>query len=297
MAPVVAVSGLTKRYGALTALDAAACTLRPGEVLGLIGPNGAGKTTLLECLAGLRPFDTGTIAINGQTVPPGAPDGRLFYLPDGIAPWPAERVSWVLDYAVGFFGGHADARAAMVDALALSPLLGARIETLSKGQRKRVLLALGLVVPHPVLLCDEPFDGLDLRQTRAVIGLLRRHATRTSRSLLVSVHPLTDAARVSDRLLLLTDGHVVGHGTLQELRERAGRPGADRATALIAESCIGTQRGPAVGASLSGGIGVDGGAAVPAELPARGLLAGRTNCGGQAGLRRWTCQTALYEET
>jgi len=219
MAPVVAVSGLTKRYGALTALDAAACTLRPGEVLGLIGPNGAGKTTLLECLAGLRPFDTGTIAINGQTVPPGAPDGRLFYLPDGIAPWPAERVSWVLDYAVGFFGGHADARAAMVDALALSPLLGARIETLSKGQRKRVLLALGLVVPHPVLLCDEPFDGLDLRQTREV-GAVLRAAAASGRTLFLSIHQVGDAARVCDRFVLLSGGRTVGEGTADELAAR-----------------------------------------------------------------------------
>ncbi len=219
MAPSVEVSGLTKRYGALTALDAVACTIRPGEVLGLVGPNGAGKTTLLECLAGLRPFDAGTISIDGQVVPPGTPDGRLFYLPDGIAPWRSERVSWVLDYTVGFFGGDTVAKPAVVDALALTPLLDARIGTLSKGQRKRVLLALGLIVPHPVLLCDEPFDGLDLRQTREVGAVLRREAQR-GRALFLSIHQIGDAARVCDRFVLLSGGRVVGEGTVEQLAAR-----------------------------------------------------------------------------
>ena len=219
MLPVVTVSGLTKRYGAFTALDAAGCTIRRGEVLGLVGPNGAGKTTLLECLAGLRPFDAGTITIDGQVVPQGTPDGRLFYLPDGIAPWRAERVSWVLDYAVGFFGGRADAGAAVVEALSLAPLLGARLGTLSKGQRKRVLLAVGLVVPHPVLLCDEPFDGLDLRQTREV-GAVLRAAAAGGRTLFLSIHQISDAARVCDRFVLLSSGRTVGEGTAEELAAR-----------------------------------------------------------------------------
>jgi ABC-type multidrug transport system ATPase subunit len=217
--PVVTVSGLTKRYGAFTALDAVGCTIRRGEVLGLVGPNGAGKTTLLECLAGLRPFDAGTITIDGQAVPAGTPDGRLFYLPDGIAPWRAERVSWVLDYAVGFFGGSVAARATVVDALSLAPLLGARIGTLSKGQRKRVLLAVGLIVPHPVLLCDEPFDGLDLRQTREVGAVLRAAAAR-GRTLFLSIHQISDAARVCDRFVLLSGGRAVGEGTAGELAAR-----------------------------------------------------------------------------
>ncbi|MFN7979014.1 MAG: ABC transporter ATP-binding protein [Vicinamibacterales bacterium] len=227
MFPVVAVEGLTKRYGAFTALDGVGFSVRRGEVLGLIGPNGAGKTTLLECLAGVRPFDAGTIRIDDEPVAPGTPDGRLFYLPDGIAPWRAERVSWVLDYAVGFFGGSAAARQAVVDDLQLTPLLGSRIGTLSKGQRKRVLLAVGLVVPHPVLLCDEPFDGLDLRQTRDVGAVLRRAAER-GRTLFLSIHQISDAARVCDRFVLLSGGRTVGEGTADELAARlpvtAGTP-------------------------------------------------------------------------
>jgi ABC-type multidrug transport system ATPase subunit len=101
-----------------------------------------------------------------------------------------------------------------------------RVGTLSKGQRKRMLIALALLTPQPLVLLDEPFDGLDLRQTREAAPLLRHIAT-TGRSLLLSIHQLHDAARVCDRLVLLSDGRVAGEGTLDELRERAGLPDAD----------------------------------------------------------------------
>ena len=107
----------------------------------------------------------------------------------------------------------------MVDILSLTPLLDARIGTLSKGQRKRVLLALGLVVPHPVLLCDEPFDGLDLRQTREV-GAVLRAAAAGGRTLFLSIHQISDAARVCDRFVLLSGGRSVGEGTAEELAAR-----------------------------------------------------------------------------
>jgi ABC-2 type transport system ATP-binding protein len=98
--------------------------------------------------------------------------------------------------------------------------MNARIGSLSKGELKRTLLALGLLTPHPLLLLDEPFDGLDLRQTRDVMTLLRNHAA-TGRTLMLSIHQLVDAGRVCDRLVLLSGGKVVGEGTIDELRARA----------------------------------------------------------------------------
>jgi ABC-2 type transport system ATP-binding protein len=83
-----------------------------------------------------------------------------------------------------------------------------------------LLLALGLLTPQPLLMLDEPFDGLDLRQARDVMALLRRQAQR-GRTLMLSIHQLTDAARVCDRLVLLSEGKVVGEGTIDELRRQA----------------------------------------------------------------------------
>jgi ABC-2 type transport system ATP-binding protein len=98
--------------------------------------------------------------------------------------------------------------------------------TLSKGQRKRTLLAIGLLTPQPILLADEPFDGLDLRQSRDVAQTLRAHAA-AGRTLVLSIHQITDAARVCDRFVLLSGGRVRGEGTLEELSDVArGRLGA-----------------------------------------------------------------------
>ena len=216
---MLAVDRLTKTYGRLTALADVSLTIRRGEVLGLIGPNGAGKTTLFECIAGVLPYDAGGVALDGQPMSADARVRQVFYLPDAIAPWPSQTVRWVLDYTVGFFGGAAAMLPDVIRRLDLQPLLGARVGTLSKGQCKRALLGVGMLMPHPLLLCDEPFDGLDLRQTREVGAALRDHAA-AGRTLFLSIHQIADAARVCDRFVLLSGGRVVGEGTLDELRQK-----------------------------------------------------------------------------
>jgi ABC-2 type transport system ATP-binding protein len=189
-------------------------------VLGLIGPNGAGKTTLFECIAGVLPYDAGSMTFDGQPLTAARRASQVFYLPDAIAPWPAQTLRWALDFATGFFGGTPAAIDDVIARLDLGALLGARIGTLSKGQRKRALLAIGLLTPHPLLLCDEPFDGLDLRQTREIGAALREHAAG-GRTLFLSIHQIGDAARVCDRFVLLSGGRAAGEGTLEELSRKA----------------------------------------------------------------------------
>lgn len=214
------VEHLTKTYGRLTALSDVSLSVQPGEVLGLIGPNGAGKTTLFECIAGLLPYESGTVLADGRRLSLRDRASHIFYVPDAIAPWPSETVRWALDYAIGFFRGRADRRDAVIGRLDLAPLLDVRIGALSKGQRKRVMLAVGLLTPHPLLLADEPFDGLDLRQTREVGAALREHAAG-GRTLFLSIHQISDAARVCDRFVLLSGGRVCAEGTIKELARRA----------------------------------------------------------------------------
>jgi ABC-2 type transport system ATP-binding protein len=217
--PLVSIDGLTKSYGRLTAIADVSLSIRQGEVLGLIGPNGSGKTTLFECLAGVLPYDSGTIRIRDLPAEGLAKAGRgshIFYLPDAIAPWPSQTVGWALDFAVGFFGPGRAARDEIVERLDLGPLLNSPIGTLSKGQRKRAVLGVGMLTPHPLLLTDEPFDGLDLRQTRDVGAALRAHAA-SGRTLFLSIHQISDAARVCDRFVLLSGGRVRGEGTVEEL--------------------------------------------------------------------------------
>jgi ABC-type multidrug transport system ATPase subunit len=218
------VRNLTKRYGRLTALADVSFTLKPGEILGLIGPNGSGKTTLFESLAGVLPYDAGAVTLEGRSLTVSERSELLFYVPDGIAPWPAQSVRWAINYTLGFFGGRVEARDEVVERLEIGPLLESGIGALSKGQRKRVMLAVGLLAPQPILLADEPFEGLDLRQTREVAATLGAHAAR-GRTLFLSIHQISDAARMCDRFVLLSGGRICGEGTVDELASVAERRG------------------------------------------------------------------------
>ena len=220
MEVLVQVSDLSKTYGRVTALDRVGFSIRSGELLGLIGPNGAGKTTVFECLAGVQPAGTGRIDLQG------ARSDVLFYVPDAIAPWPEQPVQWALDFSLDFLGGRRQLYSSIVSSLKLAPLLRTRIGALSKGQRKRVLLGLGLLSPQPVLLIDEPFEGLDLRQTRETAAALRAHV-QSGRTIFVSIHQIAEAARICDRLVLLNQGRVIAEGTPRELTELAGAQPSD----------------------------------------------------------------------
>lgn len=218
---LLTVEGISKRFGLRWVLRDVNFAVREGEALGLIGPNGAGKTTLFECLAALSPEDAGTVTFRGQRLVASHRKEALFYLPDGITPWAAQTVTWALRFFEQLYQNSKVNPAELAGELKLDHLLPARIGSLSKGERKRLLLALGLLTTHPLLALDEPFDGLDLRQTRDVMRLLRKHTER-GRTLMLSIHQLNDAARVCDRLVLLSEGKVVGEGTIPELRTHAG---------------------------------------------------------------------------
>jgi len=215
---LLTVEGLTKAFGPRRVLSNVSFRACAGEVLGLIGPNGAGKTTVLECLAGLLPSNHGTLTYRGRPLPLTRRKEALFYVPDGILPWAEQSVNWVLKF---FEKLYATSAARLAGPLRLDELGAARVATLSKGERKRVLLALGLLTSQPLLLLDEPFDGLDLRQTREVMALLKSESVN-GRSLIVSIHQLTDAAKVCDRLVLLNAGELVAEGLLAELQAQAG---------------------------------------------------------------------------
>jgi ABC-2 type transport system ATP-binding protein len=220
--PLLTVSGVSKTFGRLTAIDDVSFRIEAGEVLGLIGPNGAGKTTLFECLAGVLPTTRGRLLTSAnQPLANRDRSSLIFYVPDGIRPYPDETLGWVLDFALGFFGGDPSRMARIIASLQLTPLLTQRVGVLSKGQAKRALLAFGLLTPQPILMIDEPFEGLDLRQTRDAGATLREHAD-AGRTLFLSIHQLTDAARVCDRLVLLSGGRVCGEGTPSALIHDSG---------------------------------------------------------------------------
>lgn len=231
--PLLRVKHLAKRYGDQAALADVAFDIHKGEVVGLIGPNGAGKTTLIECLAGLLPADSQDVLWLGKPLPRGERRHAMFYLPDGIAPYAERRAGDVLRFLAGVYTRPEKAVKEAIAALGLEPVLGKRVGALSKGYRRRLLLALGLLAPQPLLLMDEPFDGFDLKQTREIMQVLRRTAAQ-NKTLLLSIHQLRDAERVCDRFVLLSGGRVRGKGKFEELRRQAGMPRGDLEEVFLA---------------------------------------------------------------
>ena len=158
----------------------------------------------------------------------------LFYVPEAISPYPDQKTAEVLRFFRETYRASPSRLERLVRVLGLQPALGKPVGTLSKGYRRRFLLALGLLVPRPVLLMDEPFDGFDLRQTREVMNLLRDEVI-DGRTLVLSIHQLGDAQRVCDRLVLLSSGRVMGVGTLAELTASACLPiGSDLEEVFLA---------------------------------------------------------------
>ena len=233
-AALMTVHGIDKAFGDQRVLADVSFDVITGEILGLIGPNGAGKTTLLECIAGLLSIDAGEVRWRGAPLSPSQRKQRLFYVPEAISPYPDQPSVEVLRFFREANRQPPKRLDELVGALRLEPALAKLVGALSKGYRRRLLLALGLLAPRPMLLMDEPFDGFDLRQTREVMGLLRDEALH-GRTLVLSIHQLGDARRICDRLVLLSAGRVVGTGTEAELVAFARLPmGSDLEEVFLA---------------------------------------------------------------
>jgi ABC-type multidrug transport system ATPase subunit len=218
------VENLSKEIGGADILTDINFEIYDNEILGLIGPNGAGKTTLMECLANLRPRTSGTFYEGDEAPPDWNPSRLMFYLPNGMTPYAELYTIEVLS----LFGKMFEVEPSrwehiIVSELSLSPVLQKKVSALSKGNLQRLLIALALMSPQPLLALDEPFDGLDLHQTQAMMDILRG-LREQHRTLLLCIHQLNDAERICDRLLLLSNGRLVGVGTLDQLRERAALP-------------------------------------------------------------------------
>jgi ABC-2 type transport system ATP-binding protein len=219
---LVQVAGITKWYGEQRALADVSFDIRRGEILGLIGPNGSGKTTLLETIAGLLPVDAGSVLWQRSPLPQNRRRDVIFYLPDGLRPWDGLHVIRVLEFFASAFGRRIVDLDEMTRSVGLEQVLGKHVSALSKGYARRLMLALALLTPHPVVLMDEPFDGFDIRQTLEIMTLMRRVAAH-GRTFTFAIHQLPDAERVCDRFILLADGRICGIGSLDDLRAQTGQ--------------------------------------------------------------------------
>jgi len=224
--PLLRASGLTLKRAGRVVLRDASFDLHAGEVLAVIGPNGAGKTTLLETVAGLRIPDTGTVSAHGRVLAGLADFARVFSFLLDEAELPEEvTVSTLLAHAQKCSRAPADLAESLMNALDLAPLRSARGRELSRGERRRVALFSALCTTRPVVILDEPLGVFDPRQQLGILRLLKERA-KAGTALLLSVHQMSDAEKLADRLLLLCDGQALACGTLDDLRTLASMPHA-----------------------------------------------------------------------
>ena len=208
---------LSKRYKSLTAVDDVSFQVGPGEVLGFLGPNGAGKTTTMRMLAGFVDPTAGTASICGHDIQtdPLRAKASLGYLPEGAPSYGEMTVRAFLDFIADLRQLEGARRQSRLDhvigRLQLEKVLEQTVETLSKGFRRRVGLAQAMLSDPPVLILDEPTDGLDPNQKQEVRTLINEMAR--DKIIVISTHILEEVDAVCTRAIIIARGRIVADDT------------------------------------------------------------------------------------
>jgi ABC-2 type transport system ATP-binding protein len=224
---MIQVTGITKTFGKHTVLDGVDLEVRAGEIVALLGPNGAGKTTLVNILTTLVLPDSGTASVAGFDVVTNAPEVRRHIsltgqsaAVDGLLT--GEENLRMMSRLSGLSPAGARARSAeLLERLDLVDAGRKLVSTYSGGMRRRLDLALSLVVAKPVVFLDEPTTGLDTRSRRELWDAIRALAADGAAVLLTTQY-LEEADQLSDRVALLDGGRIVAVGTADELKTRVG---------------------------------------------------------------------------
>jgi ABC-2 type transport system ATP-binding protein len=231
--PAVRLDGLTKRYGAVTAVDGLDLTIRAGEVVALLGPNGAGKSTTIDMLLGLARPDAGRVSVYGAQPSAAIAGGRVGAVlqSGGLVPDLTPREIVTLTAAL-----HPRRHRPVAEVLTragVDEFAGRRIAGLSGGQQQRVRFAMALVANPDLVVLDEPTTGLDVEARRAFWAAMREE-TAQGRTVLFATHYLDEADDYADRIVLMRSGRIVADGSGSEVKAlvagrtiRATLPGAD----------------------------------------------------------------------
>lgn len=216
---------LSKHFGDLKAVDGISLTVSKGEVLGFLGPNGAGKTTTMKMLTGFLAPTSGSAYVCGELVTSENEIARskIGYLPEGAPLYgemsPASFLKFIAE-THGIKGREADdVVSSSASAVNLDSVMDQRIETLSKGFKRRVGLAAAILHAPDVLILDEPTDGLDPNQKHEVRRLIE--AMSVDRAIIISTHILEEVDALCHRAVIINKGHVVADGTPTELKSRS----------------------------------------------------------------------------
>ena len=216
---IATLSGVSKRYGKIVALDSIDLEIRPGELLALLGPNGAGKTTSVRMLLGLSKPDSGTARVFG--LDPRVPANRVrtgAMLQTGNVP--ATLKAGELIEMFSSYYPKPMAKAAVIRAAGLEGIDHRKFADLSGGQKQRTLFALSLCGDPDLLVLDEPTVGLDVEARRGLWEQIRGYI-RSGKSILLTTHYLEEADALADRIIVINRGVIVAEGSPTEIKSKA----------------------------------------------------------------------------
>ena len=229
---LVEARDLTKRYGGFVAVDQLSFSVRAGEIYGLLGPNGAGKTTTILMLLGLSEPTAGEARVL-ELDPARDPlevKHRVGYLPDSVGFYARLSGRENLDYTARLNGiepGVATKRIAqLLVQVGLNDAADKPADTYSRGMLQRLGIADALVKDPAVLILDEPTASIDPAGVGELLGFLRRLVAERGLAVLLSSHLLAQVQQLCDRVGIFSRGRLIAEGTVAELAERAGKPGA-----------------------------------------------------------------------
>jgi ABC-2 type transport system ATP-binding protein len=222
---MIKADALTKKYGSLTAVDGISFEVEPGQVLGFLGPNGAGKTTTMRMFAGFIDPTSGHAEICGHSVERQPTEAKrcIGYLPEGAPSYGEMTPRDFLNFIADVRQLDPKLRQArlddVVERLNLGPVLDQTIETLSKGFKRRVGIAQAILHDPPVLIMDEPTDGLDPNQKHEVRELIRTMAA--DKIIVISTHILEEVEAVCTRAIIICEGRIIVDETPEALKSRS----------------------------------------------------------------------------
>jgi Cu-processing system ATP-binding protein len=230
--PVVEVTGVSKRFGRVTALDQVDFSVRAGRVTAILGPNAAGKSTVIKSILGLVRPDNGRIVVQGMVVN-GAPEYRQWigYMPQAAC-FPANLSGRELIAMLQDLRGGAVPDLELVDQLELGGALDRRTRTLSGGTRQKLNAAIAFLFSPSLLILDEPTAGLD----PVASGVLKRKILRVrdeGGSVILTSHILAEVEELVDDIVFLLEGRLGFAGPLQELKDRTGQDRLESAVARL----------------------------------------------------------------